>query len=247
VALTVQRLREQRDDILIETLVGDFMGRGGDIDAVVDAGPDVFAHNVEVTRAMTRTIRDARCGYDQSLEVLRRAKQRGARLPRRLFTKSSIMVGIGETDDEVLETLWDLRAVGVDIVTLGQYLQPSPRHAPVARYVTPEQFADYQQAALEMGFAHAASGPLVRSSYKAAEVFVRSTLRPGHDGDAEVEAALSSRIARARSEASRIAADALVTGVALPGADAGAALPLSEAHLASALIPAAALRRKPAP
>jgi len=157
------------------------------------------------------------------------------------------MVGIGETDDEVLETLWDLRAVGVDIVTLGQYLQPSPRHAPVARYVTPEQFADYKQAALEMGFAHAASGPLVRSSYKAAEVFVRSTLRPGHDGDAEVEAELSSRIARAQSEASRIAADARLTGVALTGVADGAALPLSEAHLAGALIPAAALRRKPAP
>jgi lipoic acid synthetase len=245
VARTVARLRALRADILIETLVGDFMGRGGDIDAVVDASPDVFAHNVEVTRAMTRTIRDARCGYDQSLEVLRRAKQRG--LPRRLFTKSSIMVGIGETDDEVLETLWDLRAVGVDIVTLGQYLQPSPRHAPVARYVTPEQFADYKQAALEMGFAHAASGPLVRSSYKAAEVFVRSTLRPGHDGDAEVEAELSSRIARAQSEASRIAADARLTGVALTGVADGAALPLSEAHLAGALIPAAALRRKPAP
>ncbi|AUX40681.1 lipoyl synthase [Sorangium cellulosum] len=234
VARTVRRLHALRPDLLIETLVGDFQGHMSGVDVVVDAGPDVFAHNVEVVRRITRAIRDVRSSYDQSLAVLRRAKERqrrlaaeaaesGAPAPRRL-TKSSIMVGIGETDDEVLEALRDLRDAGVDIVTIGQYLRPSPKHAPVQRFVVPETFAAFERAALEMGFLYAASAPLVRSSYKAAEVFVRSLIdRTGAElgaggdaaeagarageGAARVEALLEERLAVARREAARLSAE----------------------------------------
>jgi lipoic acid synthetase len=149
---------------------------------MVDAAPDVFAHNIEVTRRLTPTIRDQRCDYDLSLGVLSHAK---ARMPER-FVKSSIMVGVGETDDEVLETMRDLRTAGVDILTLGQYLRPTPKHAPVERYVPPEQFDEYARAGREMGFAFIASGPLVRSSYHAAEGFVEARLRP-HDASASAD------------------------------------------------------------
>jgi lipoic acid synthetase len=163
--------------LLVETLVGDFSGRSDDVDVVLDAAPDVFAHNVEVTRRMTPLIRDRRCGYDRSLEVLRHAKRAA---PERLV-KSSLMVGVGETDTEVVETLADVRDAGVDIVTLGQYLRPTPKHAPVERYVEPARFADYRRHAEALGFAFVAAGPLVRSSYHASEGFVEARLRPdGH-------------------------------------------------------------------
>jgi lipoyl synthase len=199
VARTVERLKELRSDLLVETLVGDFQGETGPIDVVVDSEPDVFAHNIEVVRRITRRVRDVRCGYDRSLSVLRRAKDRA---PAKV-TKSSVMVGIGETDEEVVETLADLRSAGVDIVTIGQYLRPTPKHHEVARFVTPETFASFERTALSMGFLYAASGPLVRSSYKAAEVFVRSVLRPegGHEG------VLEARLERARTLAAQ-AADA---------------------------------------
>jgi lipoic acid synthetase len=228
VARTVQRLRLLRPNILIETLVGDFCGHMSSVDAVVDAGQDVFAHNVEVVRRLTRAIRDVRSSYDQSLAVLHRAKERiestraGRGLSKapvppdgpelagagRRLTKSSLMVGIGETDGEVIETLRDLRQVGVDVVTIGQYLRPAPKHHAVVRYVAPEQFVAYERAAVEMGFLYAASGPLVRSSYRAAEVFLRSVLGPAASGSAkEVEAALEDRLQLARREAARVAAD----------------------------------------
>jgi lipoic acid synthetase len=208
VARAVQRLRELRSDILIETLVGDFQGHMGAVDTVVDADPDVFAHNVEVVRRITRVIRDVRAGYDQTLAVLRRAKQRqraacGDGSPRRL-TKSSIMVGIGETDGEILETLRDLREAEVDVVTIGQYLRPTPRHAPVRRYVTPDEFAAFERAALDMGFLYAASAPLVRSSYKAAEVFVRGLLRTGEASSLDAGTWLDQRLAAAQREAARV-------------------------------------------
>jgi lipoic acid synthetase len=195
VARTVARLRELRPDILIETLLGDFGGHTDYVDATVDARPDVWAHNIEVVRRLQRTIRDARCSYETSLGVLGRAK---ARAPE-IVTKSSIMVGIGETDDEVLETLADLRRASVDLVTIGQYLRPSPKHAEVARYVEPAVFERFAAHARSLGFAYAASGPLVRSSYKAAEVFVRSVLRPGDPQAAKVE--LDERLARAQAAA----------------------------------------------
>ena len=142
--------------MLVETLLGDFGGHRDRVDTTVDARPDVWAHNIEVVRRLQRTIRDVRCSYEQSLGVL--GVGQGARAPEPL-TKSSIMVGIGETDDEVLETMRDLRAAGVDIVTLGQYLRPTPKHAPVDRYVEPEQFDDFAREGRAMGFAFVASGP----------------------------------------------------------------------------------------
>jgi lipoyl synthase len=174
VARTVRRLKELRPDMLVETLLGDFGGHLDPVDVTVDARPDVWAHNIEVVRRLQRTIRDVRCSYEQSLRALRRARERSADV----VTKSSVMVGIGETDDEVLETLRDLRDAGVQVVTIGQYLRPTPRHAPVDRYVEPERFEAFEQQGKAMGFAYVASGPLVRSSYKAAEVFVASALRP---------------------------------------------------------------------
>jgi len=174
VAKTVSRLKELRPDMLVETLLGDFQGHLDYVDTTVDAKPDVWAHNVEVVRRLQRTIRDVRCSYDQSMRVLRRVKERD---PSRI-TKSSIMVGIGERDEEVSETMHDLREAGVDIVTIGQYLRPSPKHAAVDRFVHPDQFEAWAAEARAMGFLYAACGPLVRSSYKAAEAFVRGVLRP---------------------------------------------------------------------
>jgi lipoic acid synthetase len=172
VARTVHELRRQRAGLLVETLVGDFAGQQGALDVVLSAQPDVLAHNVEVTRRLTPRVRDRRCSYDLSLDVLRRAHADGGAR----FVKSSLMVGVGETDDEVLETLADLRAAGARIATLGQYLQPTSRHAPVARYVSPGQFTAYACAAQRLGFSFAAAAPLVRSSYRAAEAFVRAQL-----------------------------------------------------------------------
>lgn len=173
-ARTVRALRTEVPELLVETLAGDFGGKTRDVDVVLQSQPDVFAHNVEVVRRITPLIRDQRCDYDQSLRVLGHAKERA---PGRLV-KSSIMVGIGERDEEVSDTMRDLRSVGVDIVTLGQYLRPTEKHAPVARYVTPEAFDQYRREAEALGFAFVASGPLVRSSYHAAEGFISARLRP---------------------------------------------------------------------
>lgn len=174
VAETIRALRRHQPELLVEALVGDFGGRKRDVDVVLEAAPDVFAHNIEVVRRLTPTIRDQRCDYELSLEVLRHAK---ARAPAR-FVKSSLMVGIGERDDEVEQTLADLRAAGVDVVTLGQYLRPSEKHAAVARYVEPERFEAWAAMGRALGFAHVAAGPLVRSSYHAAEAFLLARLRP---------------------------------------------------------------------
>ena len=193
VAKTVRRLKELRPDMLVETLVGDFGGHGHSVDTTVDARPDVWAHNIEVVRRLQRTIRDVRCNYDQSLGVLARAKTRAPAM----LTKSSIMVGIGETDGEVAETMRDLRSARVDVITIGQYLRPTPKHASVDRYVDPARFEAFAQEGRAMGFSFVASGPLVRSSYKAAEVFVRSVVHPG-DSEA-ADAFLRERLARAQS------------------------------------------------
>jgi lipoic acid synthetase len=180
VAETVVSLHERRPGLMVETLVGDFAGRRRDVDVVLDARPEVFAHNVEVPRRLTPIIRDPRCAYDRSLDVLRHAKDSA---PDRL-TKSSLMVGVGESRDEVVEALQDLRAARVDVVTIGQYLRPTPRHAPVDRYVTPDEFAEYERIGEGLGFAFVASGPLVRSSYHAAEGYIAARLgREPRDGD----------------------------------------------------------------
>jgi len=232
VARTVRKLKELRSDLLVETLVGDFLGEHDPIDTVVDAEPDVFAHNVEVVRRVTRRIRDARCGYDRSLSVLRHAKDRA----KDRVTKSSLMVGIGETDEEVVEALTDLRSAGVDIVTIGQYLRPSPKHHEVVRFVPPETFAELERVALSMGFLYAASGPLVRSSYKAAEVFVRSILRPAEG----YEGVLEARLATAKAAAERVADAETVSELA-----AREAVSLLRNELHDATSPLVTLRRKP--
>ena len=170
VARTVRRLHESGKGLLVEALVGDFQGRMQDVDTVLEAQPDVFAHNIEVVRRITGAVRDVRCDYDRSLSVLAHAKKQSPTT----FTKSSIMVGAGETDEEVVSSLADLRSVQVDIVTLGQYLRPSVKHLAVDRYVEPERFARYEQEAYGLGFRFVASGPLVRSSYRAAEAFVQA-------------------------------------------------------------------------
>jgi lipoic acid synthetase len=240
VGRTVRALRALRPDILVETLVGDFSGHLGSVDTVVDSGPDVFAHNIEVVKRLQRPIRDARSSYEQSLAVLRRAKERIAGdAGKKRITKSSIMVGIGETDDEVLEAMADLREAGVDVLTIGQYLRPTPKHAPVDRYVHPDIFERLARAGDAMGFLYTASGPLVRSSYKAAEAFLRGLLGARPDGGAtpygHVDALLLERLATARREASRVAKEL--------GGEAGE---LAGRAPAERLVPAEALVRRPA-
>jgi lipoic acid synthetase len=206
VAKTVKGIHALRPDMLVETLVGDWNGKMSCVDTLVrDGGPDVYAHNLEVVRRLQRTVRDVRCDYQQSLDVLKRAKDKGARV-----TKSSLMLGMGEELDEVREAMRDLRDAGVDVLTLGQYLRPSPKHHEVVRYVEPAEFDRLRDDGLQMGFKYVASGPLVRSSYHAAEVFVRSMLHPGDpEGAAEAlkqrqdAAALAAAAEAARQDAQR--------------------------------------------
>jgi lipoic acid synthetase len=174
---TVAQIKARKPSILCETLVPDFQGDLGAVALLLKSGVDVFAHNVETVRRLTRRVRDRRATYEQSLAVLRGAKEISGRLKRRVFTKTSLQLGHGETDEEVLETLRDLRANRVDIVTFGQYLRPSRKHLPVAEFVTPEKFAYWDTAARELGFVFSASGPLVRSSYKAGEYFIANLLK----------------------------------------------------------------------
>ncbi len=173
VARTVQRVKELSPELLVETLVGDFAGVAADVRTVVESGqPDVFAHNVEVVPRLQRTMRDARCSWERSIEVLRAARAAGAGV-----TKSSLMVGCGEHEGEVLEAMDRLRAAEVDVLTVGQYLRPSEKHAELVRYVAPEEFERYRAEGVRMGFKYVAAGPLVRSSYRAAEAFLKGILR----------------------------------------------------------------------
>jgi lipoic acid synthetase len=158
---------------MVEVLIPDFQGRQDLLQIVAEAGPEVIAHNIETVARMTPTVRDPRASYPQSLRVLRMLKTMS---PDR-HTKSSIMVGVGETETEVLQTMADLREVGCDFLTLGQYLQPSKKHLKVEEFVTPETFERYRVLGEELGFAYVASGPLVRSSYKAGEFFIRQHLQ----------------------------------------------------------------------
>lgn len=175
VAETVRLLKQKTDGkLLVETLVGDFQGNLDLVRQVAASGMDVFAHNVETTPRMTPHIRDRRAGWEQSLRVLEAAKlpEGGPRL-----TKTSLMLGLGEEPHEVEEALRILRETGVDVVTLGQYMRPTKRHAPVVEYVTPEAFQHWQDFAENLGFEYVASGPLVRSSYRAGELFLKGRLR----------------------------------------------------------------------
>jgi lipoyl synthase len=159
-AETVNAVRRANPTTTLETLIPDFQGDEKLIDRIIKVAPEVVSHNVETVRRLTREVR-IQAKYDRSLGVLKYLKDNGMR------TKSGIMLGLGETEEEVIQTMKDLRGVGLDIITIGQYLQPSKKHLPVYEFITPEQFKKYETLGLEMGFMFVESGPLVRSSYKA--------------------------------------------------------------------------------
>ena len=178
-ASCVRELKRLQPDILVEVLIPDFQGRMEGVNAIIDAGADVVAHNVETTRGLTRKVRDARATYDQSLAVLKHIRDYGRGKGKggvNVLSKTSIMLGLSETEVEVRETLVDLRRVGCDVVTFGQYLQPSPKHLAVVEFVSPEIFAMWEREAPGMGFLYVASGPLVRSSYRAGEFYLHAHL-----------------------------------------------------------------------
>ena len=165
----IKRLNPQT---AVEALTPDFNGVLQDVETVVDSGLDVFAQNVETVRRLTHPVRDPRAGYEQTLKVLAHAKEhRGA-----VLTKTSLMLGLGERDDEIISTMDDLRDAGVDILTLGQYLRPTPNHLPVERYVSPDEFSAYREEGLEKGFLEVVAGPLVRSSYRAERVLQKNNV-----------------------------------------------------------------------
>lgn len=160
-AETVQAVRRMNPNTTLETLIPDFQGREDLIDRIVAVNPEVVSHNMETVKRLTREVR-IQAKYERSLGVLKYLKDSGIKR-----TKSGIMLGLGEKEEEVIQTLKDLRSVNLDIVTIGQYLQPSKRHLPVKQFITPDQFKKYEDIGLEMGFRHVESGALVRSSYKA--------------------------------------------------------------------------------
>ncbi|MCS6946086.1 MAG: lipoyl synthase [Steroidobacteraceae bacterium] len=162
-AATVRAIKARTPATAVEALTPDFQGVHAHVALVVESGVDVFAQNIETVRRLTHPVRDPRAGYEQTLDVLAFAKRHG----KRVLTKSSLMLGLGETDEEIVATMRDLRAAGVDLLTLGQYLQPTPRHLPVVRYVTPGEFDSLRSVALRLGFRECVAGPLVRSSYRA--------------------------------------------------------------------------------
>lgn len=160
-AETVNAIRRLNPNTTLETLIPDFQGNKRNLDRIIEVAPEVVSHNIETVRRLTRQVR-VQAKYDQSLEVLRYLKEKGIRR-----TKSGIMLGLGEAREEVMQSLQDLREHHVDVVTIGQYLQPSKEHLPVSRFVSPEEFKEYETFALGLGFRHVESSPLVRSSYKA--------------------------------------------------------------------------------
>ena len=170
-AETVRRIRAESPTTRVELLIGDLGGREVSLRRLLESPPDVLAHNLETVRSLSDAIRDRRASYDRSLGVLRAARRLGA---PDLVTKSSIMLGLGEGEDELETALRDLRSADVDLLSLGQYLRPGPDHRPVHRFVPPEEFHQWQRRAFELGFRGAACGPLVRSSYRAEELFERA-------------------------------------------------------------------------
>jgi len=179
----IRAVKRVNPELKIETLAGDFQGRSDLLQILLDAnGIDVFAHNIETVERLTPKVRDRRATYRQSLEVLANAKK----LKPRIATKSSIMVGLGEEEAEVITAMKHLREVDVDICTLGQYLRPTPWHLEVDSYVSPEQFKRYEAIGLDLGFKYVASGPLVRSSYRAGEFFIRAFLEERANSQSEM-------------------------------------------------------------
>lgn len=172
VASTIRKLKERAPHILVEALSPDFQGNKDLIRIVSQSGLDVFAHNIETTEACTPHVRDRRANYRQSLRVLEQAKADGVKV-----TKTSMMLGVGETRDQMMQALKELREVDVDVVTFGQYMRPTKRHMKVDRYVDPAEFDEWRDIAMDMGFLYVASGPLVRSSYKAGEYYIENIIK----------------------------------------------------------------------
>jgi lipoic acid synthetase len=177
-AACVREIKQLCPETSVEALTPDFQGDLGDVETVVDSGLDVFAQNVETVRRLTHPVRDPRASYEQTLAVLAHAKRHRPDV----LTKTSLMLGLGETEEEITTTMDDLRAVGVDILTLGQYLRPTVNHLPVARFVAPGEFEDYRAAALGRGFVECVAGPLVRSSYRAEQALERNNAGLGTGG-----------------------------------------------------------------
>lgn len=180
-AETVIKIKTKAPTMLVECLTGDYAGDLEMVAMVARSGLDVYAHNVETVEVLSPQVRDRRANFRQSLRVLEAAK---ATKPG-LITKTSIMLGLGETEDQLWEALRELRKVDVDVVTFGQYMRPTKRHMPVHEYVTPDVFELWRQRALDMGFLYCASGPLVRSSYKAGEAFIENVLKKRRAGRIE--------------------------------------------------------------
>ncbi|KAJ7631086.1 mitochondrial Lipoyl synthase, partial [Roridomyces roridus] len=171
-AETIRKIKQKAPHILVEALTGDFGGSMEDVAIVAQSGLDVYAHNIETSEELTPYVRDRRASFRTSLQVLERAKKEGVRV-----TKTSIMLGLGETEDQILRALKELRQSAVDVVTFGQYMRPTKRHMKVERYVEPAEFDNWKKIAEDLGFLYVASGPLVRSSYKAGEYYIENVLR----------------------------------------------------------------------
>lgn len=172
-ALTVQLLKQKKPELLVECLVSDFAGSTSSVETLARSGLDVYAHNVETVERLQPFVRDSRAGYRQSLSTLQHAKQ----VNPDLYTKTSVMLGLGETDEEVIETMKDLRAIDVDVITFGQYLRPTENHLSVIEYVTPAKFDYFKVVGEGLGFKYVASGPMVRSSYKAGEFYLEHMIK----------------------------------------------------------------------
>ncbi|MGQ0638546.1 MAG: lipoyl synthase, partial [Nitrososphaerota archaeon] len=172
-AKTIEAVKILCPQTIVEPLIPDFRGIEDSIKKIVNSQPEVISHNIETVARLTPKVRDARASYEQTLQVLKKIKDTDSSI----YTKSSIMLGLGETEEEVIQTIKDLRSVGVDILTMGQYLQPTLKHLPVTEYVTPQKFNTYKENAKLMGFIYVAAGPLVRSSYRAGEFFLENVIR----------------------------------------------------------------------
>jgi lipoic acid synthetase len=160
---TIRAIKEKAPEVIIEALVPDFLGNTESIEILLDSNLEVFAQNLETVRRLTKRVRDPRAGYDQTLKVLSHAKQNS----QKIITKTSLMFGLGETKEEILIAFEDIKKAGVDVLTLGQYMRPTINHLPVEKWYTPEEFEYFKKLAIEIGFLEVASGPLVRSSYRA--------------------------------------------------------------------------------
>lgn len=183
-AETVQRLKIRKPDMLVEALVPDFRGDSECVQRVATSGLDVFAHNIETVEELQSVVRDRRANFKQSLDVLKMAKSMAA--PGTL-TKTSIMLGCGETPSQIIKTMESVRDAGVDVMTFGQYMRPTKGHMPVSEYVTPEAFERYRGLGMDMGFRYVASGPMVRSSYKAGEFYIKSMIEKDRQSSLSVD------------------------------------------------------------